>query len=710
MIDGRGRAKIADFGLAGLAEGIAGDEVRAGTPQYMSPEQHAGSEVTVKSDIYSLGLVLYELFTGKRAFEAAGLAEMRKLQQESTPTRPGSLVAGLDDAVERTILRCIERDPGQRPPSVLAVSAALPGGDPLAAALAAGETPSPEMVADAGEVGGLTPWVGALCFVLTLAGLAGVVAGYDKGFLIGKVAPEKPPEVLVAEAREIVREAGVVDPRTDSAYGFDYDYSFFARAEEFASSDPGSVRPSPVCFWYRQAPHYLSRARVSWVSNSWGVWRLDPVPVASGMVDVGLDPRGRLLRFHAVPPAQDESEQEPPSPDWTVFLERSGVDLSQLQPAGPKWTPAVPCDRRWTWQTTYPDQPDVPIRIEAGAYRGRPVHFEVLAPWSTSWVDKVSWTVANGIPLARNFVLPLVLFVVGAVLARRNLRLGRADRKGALRFAAFVFGTTLIGTVLGIHHVPSSEEVRSMGNALAGHAVMGTLCWTLYIALEPYVRRLWPDVLISWSRLLAGRLRDPMIGRDVVVGAVAGVGSTLWVTHGSLIATNWLGETPQWAPDVSLQSLVGVRQTAGALAWHLGIAASGPVMMLFVFLVLRLILRRSWAAVFALTSLFALLAFVSGEPYHVTFFVVGQVLLGLFVLIRFGLLASAVSFFFQNLDVEVVLTADFSAWYAGRSLFALLVAAAIAGWGFHLSLAGRRPFGGATLDEEIGGKRYGPAG
>jgi serine/threonine-protein kinase len=59
MIDGRGRAKITDFGLAGLAEGIEGAEVRAGTPQYMSPEQHAGSEVTVKSDVYSLGLLLY---------------------------------------------------------------------------------------------------------------------------------------------------------------------------------------------------------------------------------------------------------------------------------------------------------------------------------------------------------------------------------------------------------------------------------------------------------------------------------------------------------------------------------------------------------------------------------------------------------------------------------------------------------------------------
>ena len=68
MIDGQGRAKIADFGLAGLETTISAADVRSGTPAYMSPEQIAGEEVTTRSDLYSLGLVLYEIFTGKRAF------------------------------------------------------------------------------------------------------------------------------------------------------------------------------------------------------------------------------------------------------------------------------------------------------------------------------------------------------------------------------------------------------------------------------------------------------------------------------------------------------------------------------------------------------------------------------------------------------------------------------------------------------------------
>ena len=71
MIDGRGQARITDFGLAREAEAIAGNEARDGTPAYMAPEQLAGREVTARSDLYALGLVLYELFTGRPPFAAA---------------------------------------------------------------------------------------------------------------------------------------------------------------------------------------------------------------------------------------------------------------------------------------------------------------------------------------------------------------------------------------------------------------------------------------------------------------------------------------------------------------------------------------------------------------------------------------------------------------------------------------------------------------
>ena len=99
---------------------------------------------------------MFELFTGEKAFDPkVSTAELKRLRSESRPVTPSSLVDTLDPAVERAILRCLEREPADRPPSALAVSAALPGGDPLAAALAAGETPSPELVAAAVFIPGL---------------------------------------------------------------------------------------------------------------------------------------------------------------------------------------------------------------------------------------------------------------------------------------------------------------------------------------------------------------------------------------------------------------------------------------------------------------------------------------------------------------------------------------------------------------------------
>ena len=147
MLDGAGRIRVMDFSLATAG---AAPEGIAGTPAYMAPEQLEGREATIRSDIYAIGLVFYELFTGRRAFDAKTLADLVAAHASGSITAPTELVKALDATIERAILRCLEGDPARRPASALAVAASLPGGDPLAAALAAGETPSPEMVAAAG--------------------------------------------------------------------------------------------------------------------------------------------------------------------------------------------------------------------------------------------------------------------------------------------------------------------------------------------------------------------------------------------------------------------------------------------------------------------------------------------------------------------------------------------------------------------------------
>src|SRR5580704_5608246 len=169
MLDGRGRVRLTDFGLALSSDDAMGRSETAGTPAYMAPEQIGKGEASVRSDIYSLGLVFYELFTGHLPYQVNTAVEWRRAHLESSPRTPSSVVKDIDPAVESVILRCLQKDPTKRPSSVRQVAAAFPGGDPLAAALAAGETPSPEMVAASGETEGLRPvvaWLMLAAFIV----------------------------------------------------------------------------------------------------------------------------------------------------------------------------------------------------------------------------------------------------------------------------------------------------------------------------------------------------------------------------------------------------------------------------------------------------------------------------------------------------------------------------------------------------------------
>ena len=175
MVDGRGKARLTDFGVAAELEAEFAPDHVAGTPAYMAPEVLRGEPPTPRSDIYALGLVLYEVFSGRRAFEATSIADLREMHERMRPADLASSSAGVDPAVEEVIFRCLEIDPRRRPASAITVAAMLPGGDPLAAALAAGETPSPDVVAASGTHAGMRPAVA----IASLAGFFVLVGDRD---------------------------------------------------------------------------------------------------------------------------------------------------------------------------------------------------------------------------------------------------------------------------------------------------------------------------------------------------------------------------------------------------------------------------------------------------------------------------------------------------------------------------------------------------
>lgn len=697
MIDADGNVRITDFGLAGLAEEFRDDELRAGTPAYMAPEQLAGEEVTIRSDIYSLGLVLYEVFTGKRAFAAETLEELLRLRRsQTTPTNPSSLVKEIDPIVERVILRCLDKDPRNRPASALQVAAALPGGDPLQAALAAGETPSPEMVAAAPKKGALKPAV-AVALLASLVGLMALACVLsNQGALYNLVPLDKSPEILRERAREIVKKLGYAATPVDSVDGFLPDRNFLQYVVEHDSSRTrwnqlASGQPAAFYFWYRQSQSYLEgSSNIPTLS--------DPPETEAGMVSVMLDTQGQLRRFSVVPPKQEEAlnADAKPTADWAVLLAEAGFNPSNFQPVASTWTPPRVADVRAAWDGAYPAQPQAKIHVEAAAYRGAPVYFEVINPWDKLVPQQpASASILLGIIMA----VFIVALAGSALLAFRNLRLGRGDRKGAFRLALFFFTVKMLSLVLDSHHTALPGQFFVFIENLKSSLFPACFLWLMYIALEPFVRRRWPEGIIAWSRLLAGDFRDPLVGRDILVGSLFGVGLILNNSLADLVP-KWMGLPPNM-PFLDNQQLRGALYFMSELSNLFTSSLFISFIFLFLLLLLLIVLRRKWLAAVAGWMIYAgtLALAISDKPLVSLLFALTGALIYVSVLYRYGLLALVSAMFFFHSWVFLPITTRLSAWYAGEFVVALIIYAALAIYAFYTSLAGQKLFRGGLLQD-----------
>lgn len=693
MLDGRGQVVITDFGLAGVGDQIQGNEVRSGTPAYMAPEQLAGKEVSTRSDIYSLGLVLYEVFTGKRAFSGGGDKHGgdKRNNVERIVSRPSSVVKDLNPIIERVILRCLEIEPSARPATVLSVAAALPGGDPLAAALAAGETPSPQLVAASGETTGLRPRVAAICFASVLAAL-GLITYFSAHYsALKKMDLQLTPEVLAQKAREINAKLGYAERPVDRAFSFNYDGDFQDYVESHDKPHPNwdavlAARPSLLQFWYRQSPDTMFAAGFrDQFLNPGIVTRDDPPTTLSGMINLELDPQGRLTYFQAIPPQKESSPAQPAGFDWNVLFSAAGLDGAQFQKTEPLWNSLASSDARMAWVGTWPGTTR-PLRVEAAAWRGKPVFFSLIGEWTKPQrmkapEDSLGKKLGNMIP-----VFALLGGVIGAIfLARRNYRQGRSDREGAFRLAVLMF---VLDTLLWLcrgHLTAGLDLVGLSIIAICTSLFVASVTWMLYLALEPWVRRRWPQAIISWSRLISGQLRDPVVGRDILFGVMLGV---VWIFIFQLRsipemrmgAAPWLGEA---------RYLAGGREALGQ--WLIQFAGSilGTLMFFILLLGLKGILRKDWLAAIAFVAIYAVPRGLASSYVRVELPALILVYaIAVLIVYRFGLVPLAVAIFTIDMLSRVPLTADTSAWWFTDSVLALLSVVAIAGWGFYHSLAG----------------------
>ncbi|MFC2161564.1 protein kinase [Acidobacteriota bacterium] len=116
MIDDNGNARIMDFGIARTLRGksLTGSGIMIGTPEYMSPEQVEGKDVDLRSDIYSLGIVLYEMLTGRVPFEGDSPFTIGVKHKSEIPLNPKELNSQIPDDLSHVILRCLEKDKAKR--------------------------------------------------------------------------------------------------------------------------------------------------------------------------------------------------------------------------------------------------------------------------------------------------------------------------------------------------------------------------------------------------------------------------------------------------------------------------------------------------------------------------------------------------------------------------------------------------------------------
>jgi hypothetical protein len=501
----------------------------------------------------------------------------------------------------------------------------------------------------------------------------------------------------------LIERLGYGDAPVDTAYSWNLNdqYLQWARLQQPGPDSWPALstgRTNTAIFWYRTSPAALIPSY-----NNAQPTQNDPPFTLSHMRLVRLDPSGRLVEFQAIPPQVESGDESAVTSNAGPLFDAAALPLASFHEVEPRWTPGGYADVRRAWEGPLPDVSRVTARVEAAWYRGKPTFFSVLPPWTVPGRMVGPSTNAVGQWMANLVaIIEVALIVLSVILARRHLPTGRADRRGAFRTAAVLFVLAAAGFVLRTR-VFSSLYVESdrLALLLAISLYSASVVWLFYIALEPYVRRFWPQLLIGWTRLISGGVRDPLVGREILVGVAAGTIGAFLIDARQLVPY-LLGLRAPLTDMTGALLLLGARHVIGVGMQTVRQALGVAIQVVGVVVFLRILFKRTWL-VLLLSGVILLPIAMNGTfaREHLAFELLISglgIVVGMTVLLRFGLLAVVVMFYTFLLIEAFPLTVDFSRPYIGISMGLIVAIAGLSIFGFVASRGDEPLFGRALLD------------
>ncbi|MGK0187921.1 MAG: hypothetical protein ACI9R3_003712 [Verrucomicrobiales bacterium] len=505
-----------------------------------------------------------------------------------------------------------------------------------------------------------------------------MVAGFfnPQARLYGNVALETTPEELSYRARETLKELGynVEDAARTSKEAFGFAVNHGELKEIDAQPDGGDWhrrnQPPLVYFWYRTGPDPLFPIEGPGESH---IDEHDP-PVISEMVGVRLDPSdGKLVRLLVKPSVFVDPDIQPTESIqevWTKLFSTAGLALKDFEPTERQLNTPVDGHTVGAWTGTA-EGSDTPIHIEAAAMGGRPVFFQIGNTHANDRASPFDWLIAGSL-------------ITALLLSIYNFWHRRGDRKGAFRVAVFVWIVFFLEAVLtvgfSIVDIPSTFILKTVYSTLG----LATMAAIYYIATEPLMRRFSPQTLIGWSRLLAGKWRDPLVGRSVLVGTAVGpIVILLWSL--SFLVPEWLDK-----PLSHPVERTHWQAMSSATAWIPNVLVSASTAIFYAFgiglgiVLLAKLLRWRWLACIIYTLVAAQLTMpLFYEGVGISGFIFSSaVALLVVVLVRYGLLALVVCLFVFFVGDRLPITLDPGQHYIRTSFWAMAVVLALGICGF----------------------------